>query len=53
MDKQLELAGMVQKSFALRRQSEQLLNYAKQAVEMAIEQGEEVALAWLKDKVDQ
>ena len=43
---------MVQKSFALRHQSKQLLEYAKQAVEMAIEQGEDTALAWLKDKVE-
>lgn len=51
MDKQKEIAVMVQKSFALRRQSKQLLEYAKQAVEMAVEQGENAALAWLKDKV--
>ena len=53
MDKQRELAEMVQKSFALRRQSQQLLEYAKQAVEIAIEQGEAASLAWLKDKVEQ
>ena len=35
----------------MRNQSEQLLEYAKQAVEMAIEQGEDVALKWLKDKI--
>lgn len=52
MDKQKELAEMIQKSFALRRQSKQLLEYAKQAVEMAIEQGEDTALAWLKGKVE-
>lgn len=51
IDKQKELAEMVQKSFALRRQSKQLLEYAKQAVEMAIEQGEDAALAWLKEKM--
>ena len=32
--------------------AKQLLEYAKQAVEMAIEQGEDVALKWLKDKVN-
>ena len=52
MAKQKELAEMIQKSFALRRQSKQLLEYAKQAVQMAIEQGEDTALAWLKDKVE-
>lgn len=39
-------------SFELREKSEQLLGMAIQAVEMAIEQGENVALAWLKDKVE-
>lgn len=49
LDKQKELSEMIQKSFALRRQSKQLLEYAKRAVEMAIEQGEDIALAWLKE----
>ena len=52
MDKQKELADMVQKSFVLRRQSKQLLEYAKQAVELAIEQGEDVALDWLNGKAE-
>lgn len=51
MDLQKEIAAKVQESFALRKQSKQLLEYAKQAVEMAIEQGEGVALKWLKDKI--
>ena len=46
------IVGKVKESSSLRSQSEQLLEYAKQAVEMAIEQGEDVALAWLKDKVE-
>lgn len=50
-DIQEEIAAKVQESFALCKQSKQLLEYAKQAVEMAIEQGEDVALAWLKDKI--
>ncbi len=49
---QKEIAAKVQESFALRKQSKQLLEYAKQAVEMAIEQGEDVAMEWLKDKVN-
>ena len=49
---QNEIAAKVQESFALRKQSKQLLEYAKQAVEMAIEQGEDAALEWLKNKVD-
>ncbi len=48
---QKEIATKVQESFALRKQSKQLLEYAKQAVEMAIEQGEDVALEWLKKKI--
>ena len=49
---QKDIAAKVQESFALRHQSKQLLEYAKQAVEIAIEQREDVALAWLKDKVE-
>lgn len=50
IDKQKELSEKIQKSFALRRQSKQLLEYAKQAVEIAIEQGEDAALVWLKER---
>lgn len=46
---QKDIAAKVQESFVLRRQSKQLLEYAKQAVEMAIEQGEDAALARLKE----
>jgi len=49
---QNEIAKRVQESFVLRHQAKQLLEYAKQAVEMAIEQGEDAALTWLKDKVE-
>ena len=48
---QTEIAEKVQMSFSLRRQSTQLLEYAKRAVEMAIEQGENAALAWLSGKI--
>lgn len=51
MDLQKEIAAKVQEAFALRKQSKQLLEYAKQAVEMAIEQSEDMALKWLKDKI--
>lgn len=51
-DIQKEIAAKVQEAFTLRKQSKQLLEYAKQAVEMAIEQGEDAAIEWLKDKVD-
>ena len=46
-DVQKAIAAKVQESVSLRRQSKQLLEYAKQAVEMAIEQGEDTALEWL------
>ena len=45
---QKEIASKVQESFALRHRSEQLLEFAKQAVEMAIEQDGKIALEWLK-----
>jgi restriction endonuclease S subunit len=44
---QTQIAELVQQSFALKKESEQLLEKAKQAVELAIEQGEEVAMAYL------
>lgn len=50
MVKQKKLSQMVQESFSLRRRSEQLLDYAKQAVELAIEQGEKVAMVWLEER---
>lgn len=40
----------VSESHRLRSKSVQLLEYAKRAVEMAIEQGEDKALEWLKEK---
>lgn len=46
------IVAKVKESSDLRKQSKQLLEYAKQAVEMAIEQGEDMALEWLKDKVN-
>ena len=50
-DVKQDVVAKVNESASLRRQSKQLLEYAKQTVEMAIEQGEDTALAWLKDKV--
>ena len=50
---QQRISENVRESFALRRKSKELLGYAKHAVEMAIEQGEDVALDWLKAQVDQ
>lgn len=48
---QNDIAAKVQKSSLLRQQSKQLLEIAKQAVEMAIEHGEDNALMWLKDSI--
>ena len=50
-DIQKQIAAKIQESFDLRRKSKELLEYAKQAVEMAIELGEDTALTWLSDKV--
>lgn len=52
-DVQESIAKKVKESFSLRRKSKELLEYAKQAVEMAIEQREDLALEWLKEKVTQ
>lgn len=48
---QSEIVTKVQESFNLRKQSKQLLEYAKQAVEIAIEHDEKKALEWLKEKL--
>ena len=48
----IEIAVKVRQSFEFRDKSKQFLENAKQAVELAIEQGEDAALAWLKDKVE-
>ena len=45
------IAAKVQEALALRKQAKQLLEYAKQGVEMANEQGEDAALRWLHDQV--
>ncbi len=51
-EKQIEIQEKITESFTLRKQSKHLLECAKQAVEMAIEQDEETALNWLKKQVD-
>jgi hypothetical protein len=50
---QLEIAQKVRKSFALRNQSEYLINSAKKVVEYAIEKDEEKAIKWMKKKIDE
>jgi len=47
--KQEKLAEMVQKSFALRQQAEKLLDMAKRATEIAIEDGENKAIEFLEE----
>jgi len=46
--KQLEIQQKVTESFNLRKQSKHLLECAKRAVEIAIEQDEKIAIQWLK-----
>ncbi len=46
--KQQEIAELVEQSFALKKQSEELLEVAKRAVEIAIEQNEEKAIKFIK-----
>lgn len=49
--KQQQIADLVKESFTLKKQSEHLLEAAKQAVEMAIEQDEETAMKWIKSQL--
>lgn len=49
-EKQIQIAEKVQESFALRRESARLLELAKTAVEVAIEQGEDKAMELLTNK---
>lgn len=48
---QVEIASLVSKSFILKKQYEQLLNTAKRAVEIAIEQDEEIAMKYIESFV--
>ncbi len=48
-DKQQQIANLIEESFALKKQSEHLLEVAKKAVEIAIEENEEVALNYIKE----
>jgi len=47
---QNKVASMVKEIYATRKKSAELLDYAKQALEIAIEQGENVAVKWLEGK---
>jgi len=48
---QQEIAQLIEESFSLKKQSEHLLEVAKKAVEMAIEESEEVAMKFIKENV--
>lgn len=47
---QKQISQKVTESFRLKKQSEQLLETAKRAVEMAIEKSEEEAMVWIQDE---
>jgi type I restriction enzyme S subunit len=49
-EKQQQIANLVEESFALKKQSEHLLEVAKRAVEIAIEEGEEKGLEYINLK---
>jgi len=46
-----QIAALVQESFALKKQSQHLLQVVKQAVEIAIEQTEEAAMAFIEREI--
>ncbi len=52
-DIQEEIKQKVTESFALRRQSKHLLECAKRAVEIAIEQDEQTAIDWLERETEE
>lgn len=49
--KQQQIAGLIEQSFFLKQQSEHLLEVAKHVVEIAIEEDESVAMAYIKAEV--
>ena len=51
-EKQTEIQRRVSESFNLREQAKNLLEHAKRAVEIAIEQDEQTAINWLESVVD-
>ena len=53
MNKQKEISAKAAKSFELRYRSKELLECAKTAVEMAIEQDENTAITWIKRKISE
>lgn len=51
-EKQVEIEQKIIESFNLRAQAKDLLEHAKRAVEIAIEQDEQAAIEWLESVVD-
>ncbi len=49
-EKQQQIANLIEESFTLKKQSEHLLEVAKKAVELAIEQNEEVAINYIENE---
>ena len=49
-NKQKQIAALVKESFRLKSESENLLEVAKKAVELAIEENEEVAMKYINEK---
>ncbi|MDQ6953461.1 MAG: restriction endonuclease subunit S [Mariprofundaceae bacterium] len=49
--KQQQIADLIEQSFSLKKQSEHLLDVAKRAVEIAIEDNEQVALDYIQHEV--
>lgn len=53
IDEQQDISDRIIHSFSLRHKSERLLDAAKQAVEIAIEQSEEAAITWLNNTISE
>ena len=49
--KQQQIAGLIEQSFSLKKQSEHLLEVAKKAVEIAIEEDEQVAIDYINIQI--
>ena len=51
--KQQQIQQKIAESFALRKQSKQLLEAAKRAMEIAIEENEAIAIKWLENILEE
>ena len=48
---QQQISDLIEESFRLKKQSEQLLELAKMAVKMAIEEDEKIAMAFIQKQI--